>query len=69
MDKNIPLKAFAFVVGLIVLFFFIAASCNSGGGERYYHVPEVSVDVDKGKKHYKPSAPKPRFGGGTSKRR
>lgn len=56
MDKHIPLKAVAFVVGVIVLFFIIAVSCDSGSGEKYYHVPGVSVDVDK-RKGVKP-APK-----------
>lgn len=50
----------ALVVGVLLLFAF-SASC-SGDGEEYYHVPGVSVDVDKRKA---PSAPK--FG--TSKRR
>lgn len=44
----------AMIVGVILLF-AISASC-SGGGEEYYHVPGVSVDVDK-RKGVKP-APK-----------
>lgn len=66
MDKNIPLKAIAFVVGLIVLFFFIAVACDSDSGEKYYHVPGVSVDVDKGGKHYKPA---PKFGSSSGRKR
>lgn len=35
------------IVGVILLF-AISASC-SGSGEGYYHIPGVSVDVDKHK--------------------
>lgn len=55
----------AFVALLILVF---AVSC-SGDGSEYYHVPQVSVDVDSGKKNYKPSAPKPRTWGGTTRKR
>lgn len=58
----------ALVVGVLLLF-AISASCSSG--ETYYHVPGVEVDVDKGSKHYKPSAPKPapKLGGTTTRKR
>lgn len=57
------------VIGIIIvvavfLGVFYALSSCAGSGEEYYHVPGVSVDVDKGRKHYKPA---PRFG--TSKKR
>lgn len=70
MDKNITLKATAFVVGLVVVFFFIAKACDTGSGEEYYYVPGVSVEVDKGKKHYKPAPkPAPKFGGSVGRKR
>lgn len=59
----------ALVVGILLLF-AVSASCSSG--EKYYHVPgvEVEVDVDKGRKHYKPAPkPAPKSGGSVGRKR
>lgn len=61
----------AVVLILTIALAGVLGSC-ANSGEEYYHVPGVSVEVDKGKsKHYKPSAPKPapRFGGGVGRKR
>lgn len=57
-------------VAVIVGAFYALSSCSSSG-DVYYHVPGISVEVDKSKKHYKPSAPKPapKFGSSVGRKR
>lgn len=63
------------IIGIIIMVaiflgvLYASSSCSSSG-EEYYHVPGVSVDVDKGRKHYKPAPkPAPKSGGSVGRKR
>lgn len=48
------------LIALVVLGFLIFFGACSGGGQEYYHVPGVSVDIDK-HKGVKPAPKAPSF--------